>query len=135
MSEVVQETTVELPDPPKPDVPVGISTLAALVTAVLAGAGAVLAFVKGDRSEQTLGVIAGGVVALLSLIAMITSRTVQAKAQITAASAPLPPMVLSSRPIAGQLGQVLMPDGDDGLHEATDGLPGTQEPDEEAGAV
>lgn len=98
MAPVGQQDSVVVvpPQPVKPDVPFGPSSIAALVAAVLAGIAAVVAFVKGDRSEQTLGVIAGGVVAVTALVAMITSRTVQAKAQITAAATSAPVATLAS---------------------------------------
>lgn len=59
----------------------GPSTYTALALTGTGVSGAIVAFVMGDRSEQTMGVIAGGVVALVSFVVMTISRTVQAKAK------------------------------------------------------
>lgn len=73
---------------PKPDVPVGLSTNVGLGTSGVAFALAILAFIQGDRSEQTLGVVAAGVVGIVSLGITMGGRMIQARAQINAQANP-----------------------------------------------
>lgn len=70
--------------PLKPDVPKGPATITGYSVSGVAFVLAIFAFVQGDRSEQTLGVIAGGVVGLASLLYTNHIRGKQAVAQINA---------------------------------------------------
>lgn len=63
-------------------IPVGPSTIAGFLSTILAGALAVVAFVAGDHSEQTLGVIVGGALAAISLVTTLLGRYAQARAAI-----------------------------------------------------
>lgn len=66
----------------KVKVSVGASTVAGYSVSVAAVVAAVLAYVHGDRSEQTLGVITAGVVAVVSFAITQVGRYAQARALI-----------------------------------------------------
>lgn len=68
--------------PEVPSIPIGTGTVAGLVAAITAFVMAVIAFINGDRSEETIGaLVVGGVV----LYGVITSRGKQASAAVAAA--------------------------------------------------
>lgn len=76
------------PPPPIPYVPTGPATKVGYGTAVLSALVAVLAYLFPEGDEQTLGVIAAGLIALVSLVVTQIGRFAQANAQIKA-QAPL----------------------------------------------
>jgi hypothetical protein len=65
--------------------PIGLATQAGLGTTVTAYVLAIIAFVEGDRTEETIGALVTGTVALLSVI---LGRYAQATAQIKAGGLP-----------------------------------------------
>ncbi len=70
-------------------VPVGVSTVAGLVSAVTGGVVAVVSLAHGGSGDEaTVGAIVGGVVALGSLVTVVLGRVAQAIALIRAASRP-----------------------------------------------
>jgi hypothetical protein len=63
------------------NVSIGLATQAGLSTTVTAYVVAIIAFIQGDRTEETIGALVAGTVALLSVI---LGRYAQATAQIKA---------------------------------------------------
>lgn len=68
--------------PAKPDVPAGASTKTGYATALAAFVAMILAYIFPDGDAQTLGVIASGVVALVTLVTTNLGRQRQAVEQI-----------------------------------------------------
>lgn len=62
----------------KSKVSVGLSTVVGLLTAAAGFSAAVAAYKQGDRSEATLGTIAGGAVGAISLVTTMAGRFAQA---------------------------------------------------------
>ena len=71
-------------------VPVGVATVAGYGVTVTGFAAAVVAFIMGDRDEQTDGVIVAGAVAGLAFAITQIGRYVQAKAAIKYQPIPWP---------------------------------------------
>lgn len=69
-----------------PSIPVGISTISGLIAAATAFILALIAFVNGDRSEETIGALVTGAVILY---AVVSSRGKQAAAATAAAGSVL----------------------------------------------
>lgn len=69
--------------PVHPPIPVGLATQAGLGTAGLAFVLAVIAFIQGDRSEETISALGVG---LLSVLSVVWGRMSQAKEQIKASA-------------------------------------------------
>jgi hypothetical protein len=67
-----------------PPVPVGLTTKAGYTVSFLAFVAAIVAFVSGDHSDQTLGTIVAGAIGLVSLAATQLGRYVQAHTSIKA---------------------------------------------------
>jgi hypothetical protein len=65
--------------------PIGLATQAGLSTTVTAYVVAIIAFIQGDRTEETIGALVAGTVALLSVI---FGRYAQATAQIKSGGLP-----------------------------------------------
>lgn len=92
---------------PTTKVPIGVASATGYSVSTAALVLAIIAFLTGDRSEQTLGTIAAGTFALLTLLATQLGRFWQAKEKIRAAatveaaarsvpeSVPLQPMMSS----------------------------------------
>jgi len=70
-------------------VPVGVSTVSGYGLTVIAFAAAVVAYLTGDHSQQTVGTIAAGGVAALAFAITQIGRYVQAKAAIYAQPVPV----------------------------------------------
>lgn len=63
-------------------VPVGVTSVAGYTITLAGVVGAVLAFLKGDRSDQTLGVLAAGGTAVLAFLSTQLGRYAQAHAAV-----------------------------------------------------
>lgn len=68
----------------QPPVSVGLSTLLGSGAALTAFVLAIIAFIDGDRSEETIGALVTGV---LLVVAVVTSRTTQQNALVKATGA------------------------------------------------
>jgi len=66
-----------------PEVPVGLATQAGLAGAITAFVLAVVAFIAGDRSEETIGALVAGAILLYGVV---TGRMRQAEARADAVS-------------------------------------------------
>jgi predicted cation transporter len=66
-------------------VPVGVTSVAGYTVTLAGVVGAVLAFLKGDRSDQTLGVLASAGLAILAFLSTQLGRYVQAHALVKTA--------------------------------------------------
>jgi hypothetical protein len=62
----------------KSKVSVGLSTVTGLLASLAGFAAAVAAYKQGDRSEATVGTIAGGAVGVISLVTTLAGRYAQA---------------------------------------------------------
>lgn len=89
---------------PTSNVSVGVSTVAGYSTSLGAVVLAVLAYLQGDHTQQTVGVIVAGAIAAMSFAITQAGRYLQAHAQVKQQ----PPVVV---------------DGNDQVHEPADGDP------------
>lgn len=116
----------------KPNVPIGPSTVAGYSVTVTGVILAILAYLDGDHSQQTVGMLVAGAIAILSFLVTQAGRYAQAK--VLAAKPEAVPAVANLATFIGS-GDDAEPELVDRIDQDADDLPTYDNPPEDQGDI